>query len=78
MSSYNVCFHGQVVSGGDEDAAYSAPAAHSDFYGVSKAEAERLVLAADGDASGRLRTVALRPGVRHAMTAHEPLWRWQW
>ena len=62
MSTYNVVFHGQPVDGGDEDAPYSPPSAHTDFYGASKAEAERLVLAADGEAGGKLRTVALRPG----------------
>ncbi|KAL1522166.1 hypothetical protein AB1Y20_021805 [Prymnesium parvum] len=74
LSTYNVCFHGQEVYGGDETAPYSPAAAHTDCYGASKAEAERLVLAADGAADGALRTVALRPGAifGEAETRHLP------
>ena len=43
MSSYNVVFHGQYVLGGDECAEYSTASDHTDFYGASKAEAERIV-----------------------------------
>lgn len=60
MSSYNVCFHGEAVHLGDETAPYSPASAHTDFYGASKADAERIVLAADRPDG--LRTVALRPG----------------
>ena len=47
---------------GDETSEYSAAAAHSDHYGASKAEAEKIVLAANGSAQGRLCVLALRPG----------------
>ena len=61
ISTYNVVFHGQPVIRGDESAPYSAAADATDEYSASKAAAEALVLAADGGAGGRLRTLALRP-----------------
>jgi nucleoside-diphosphate-sugar epimerase len=59
MSSYNVCFHGQIVRGGDESQPYSPLESHTDYYGPSKTLAEQAVLKANG---GELRTLSLRPG----------------
>jgi nucleoside-diphosphate-sugar epimerase len=64
ISSYNVVFHGQEIVGGDEGMPYSVAEAHSDVYSPSKAEAEKLVLAANGRqlaSGGNLTTCVLRP-----------------
>lgn len=57
-STPSVTFAGRDIEGGDESLPYAAvPEAH---YPATKAEAERLVLAAN---DGELRTVALRPHI---------------
>jgi nucleoside-diphosphate-sugar epimerase len=64
LSTYNVVFHGQEIVAGDETMPYSAPERHTDCYSPSKAEAEKLVLAANGSrcaGGGKLLTCALRP-----------------
>ena len=55
-SSPSVVFDGKDMAGVDESAPY--PAHHESFYSATKAEAERLVLAANDE---KLATVALRP-----------------
>ena len=55
-SSIDVVFDGRPIRDGDETIAY--PARHLDFYGRTKAQAERDVLAANG--RGGLATCALR------------------
>jgi len=55
-SSPSVVFNGADIAGVDESALY--PTHYESFYSATKAEAERLVLAANDDA---LATVALRP-----------------
>lgn len=55
-STPSVVFDGSAIRGGDESLPY--PARHGAAYPATKARAERLVLAADGDG---LATVALRP-----------------
>lgn len=57
-SSHNVCFSRRPVLNGDESQPYAT--SFLDLYSETKAEAEKLVLAADG--TGGLRTAALRPG----------------
>lgn len=58
-SSFNVVFSGRrEVLLADEETPYVEPAECIDLYSVTKAEGERLVLAADGQG---LRTAALRP-----------------
>ncbi|KNC54043.1 3-beta hydroxysteroid dehydrogenase/isomerase [Thecamonas trahens ATCC 50062] len=58
-SSASVVFDGHDIHKGDESLAI--PPNHLDAYSASKAEAEAVVLAADGAAAGRLRTAAIRP-----------------
>ena len=64
LSTYNVVFHGQTIEGGDESMPYSPPHCHTDCYSPSKAEAEKLVLEANGrrlSGGGKLITCVLRP-----------------
>lgn len=56
-SSLDVVYDGTPISGGDETLPY--PRAHLDYYGETKALAERLVLEANGQ--GGMRTCSLRP-----------------
>lgn len=58
-STYNVCYGGQEINGGDESCPYFDVSAHTDVYSGSKAVAEQLVLAANG--KNNLRTLSLRP-----------------
>lgn len=58
-STYNVCYGGQEIDGGDESCPYFDVSAHTDVYSASKAQAEQLVLAANG--RDNLRTCSLRP-----------------
>jgi sterol-4alpha-carboxylate 3-dehydrogenase (decarboxylating) len=68
-SSIDVVFSGAAIAGGDESLPYAER--HLDDYGRSKADAERLVLAANGHAG--MATIALRaagifgPGDRHRL-----------
>ncbi len=57
-STPSVVFNGRDIDGGDESLPYCSPRSDACLYALSKAEAERLALAADGP---KLRTVALRP-----------------
>ncbi|GIL78241.1 hypothetical protein Vretifemale_7671 [Volvox reticuliferus] len=48
VSTCNVIFVGRPISGGDETAPYPPPNAYKDAYSFTKAQAERLVLEANG------------------------------
>ncbi|KAG2447344.1 hypothetical protein HYH02_007673 [Chlamydomonas schloesseri] len=50
VSTCNVIFVGRTISGGDESAPYPPASAYKDAYSATKAQAERLVLAACGTA----------------------------
>ncbi|PNH03700.1 Short-chain dehydrogenase/reductase family 42E member 1 [Tetrabaena socialis] len=52
VSTVNVIFVGRPIHGGDESAPYPPPSAYKDHYSASKAEAERMVLAANGTPLG--------------------------
>ncbi|PRW18367.1 short-chain dehydrogenase reductase family 42E member 1 isoform B [Chlorella sorokiniana] len=65
LSTYNVVYGGQEITGGDESLPYFPyPEGHYDAYSSTKGLAERAVLGANGTplpGGGTLRTCALRP-----------------
>ena len=63
-SSYNVVFGGKPILNGDESAPYFPLNQHSDQYSPSKAQAEQLVIEANGQQmknGGKIRTASIRP-----------------